>query len=89
MEIGYNFIYVQDVIFNFDEGVCFMSETVIRIPDLRVVFKEDVGAIIFPNIKEIPVSKLVETYLEFGNALRNMPGVFVNKYGEIRGIRQI
>ena len=65
-----------------------MSETVIKIPDLRIIFKDDVGAISFPNIKEIPVSKLVDTYHAFGNALRGMSGVLTNRDGDILGVRQ-
>ena len=65
-----------------------MNETIIKIPDLRVIFKEDVGAITFPNIKEIVLSKLVDTYFAFGNALRGMPGILTNRHGDIISFRQ-
>jgi hypothetical protein len=65
-----------------------MDETVIRIPDLRVVFKDDVGAICFPNIKNIPLKQLIETYFALGDSLRKMPGVLTTKNGDIVGVRQ-
>ncbi len=65
-----------------------MDETVIRIPDLRIIFNENTGAITFPNIKEIPLSRLVDTYQAFGNALRKNKNVLVNRHDEIIGVRQ-
>ena len=65
-----------------------MDETIIKIPDLRVVFNNNVGAISFPNIKEIPLERLFETYSAFGNALRNQPNIIKNKNGDILGVRK-
>ena len=65
-----------------------MNETVIKIPDLRVTFNDNVGAISFPNIKEIPIERLFETYLAFGNALRSNPNIIKNKDGDTIGVRK-
>jgi len=66
-----------------------MNETVIKIPDLRLVLGDGVGAISFPNLKEIPLSKLVETYWALGNALRQNPNIILSQDRElILGVRQ-
>ncbi len=65
-----------------------MNETVIRIPDLRIIFNEDTGAITFPNIKGIQLSRLIDTYFAFGNTLRKNENVIVNRHDEIIGVRQ-
>ncbi len=63
-------------------------KTVIEIPDLRVCFNKDTGAILFPNIKELEISKLVEVYWNFEATLKTLPGVIVSKNGDICGVRK-
>lgn len=64
-----------------------MAETIIKIPDLRVVFSKDTGAISFSNISEIELSRLFDVYLALGNFLRNHSHIIKNRNGDILGVR--
>jgi hypothetical protein len=60
-----------------------VMETVIKIPDLRVVFDDETGAISFPNIKEIKLKHLIDVHFALQKALRQHPNVAVSKHGTI------